>query len=83
MSLHMYINVYNNIHYDVLTDVYVPGEFRNPDTSANAVSLEQYDAEYIRQNAYFETRPPIGSRQQLWHMYPQLLGDIDEFKMLK
>ena len=32
----------------ILQDIYVPAEFKNPDTSINAVSLEQYDEGYIR-----------------------------------
>ena len=33
--------------------------------------MEQYDEDYIRLNADFETRPPVRSRKQLKHIYPQ------------
>ena len=49
-SVHVNINVDSNTHYDAFEDVYVPGEFKNPDTSINAVSVEQYFEEYIRPN---------------------------------
>ena len=42
-SEHLNINIDNNVHCDDFKDVYVPGEFENPDTSINVVSLEQYD----------------------------------------
>ena len=28
--------------------VYVPGGYRNPDTSINPLSMEQYDEDYIK-----------------------------------
>ena len=62
-SAYVNINVDSNIHYDVFEDVYVPGEFRNPDTSKHAVSLEQYDEGYIRPNADLETGSPIRSKE--------------------
>ena len=60
----VYVNINNNknIHYDVFEDVYVPAEFKNPDTSINTVSLEQYYKDYIRPNVDLETRPPIISK---------------------
>ena len=56
-----------NLHQHLLCfeDVYLPGEFKNLNTSINAVSLEQYDEDYIRINAKLETRPPIRSREEL------------------
>ena len=36
-------NVDNNTHYDAFENVYVSGNFKNPDISINAVSLEQCD----------------------------------------
>ena len=42
--------------YDTLKDVHVVGEFENPDTSINAVSMEQSDEDYIRPNANLESR---------------------------
>ena len=39
-ALYKCVNV--DTHGDALEDVYVPGEFKNPDTSINTVSLEQH-----------------------------------------
>ena len=77
-STHLNINADNNIYFDVFKDIHVPG-----DTSINAVSLEQYNAEYVRPNADLETRPPVRSRESQKHMYPQCLNNIGEFKILK
>ena len=59
----MNINANSNPHYDAFEDVYVLEEFKSPDTSINALSLEQYDKDYIRVNADLESRPPIRSRE--------------------
>ena len=45
--------------------MYVAGEFKNPDTSINAVSWGQYDEDYIRPDADLETRPPSGAGSKL------------------
>ena len=49
----------------ILGDVYVLTEFKNPDTSIIAASLEQYDEGYSRPNADLESRPPCRSREHL------------------
>ena len=69
-------------HYDALKGAYVPGEFKNPDTSINTVPLGKYGEDYIRQNADLESRPQIRSRKQLKCMCPELLDNIGEFKIL-
>ena len=40
MSVHVDMYVDINNHYDVFEDVYIPGEFKNPDASRNTISLE-------------------------------------------
>ena len=75
------INVESNVHYDAFEDVYVLGEFKNPDPAINAVSLEQYDEDNIRPNGRLESRLPISSREQLKCMYPEWLDDICAFKI--
>ena len=42
-------------HYDVIKDVYVPGELRRPHMNINTVSMKQGD-DYIRPEADLETR---------------------------
>ena len=78
--MHAKIYVDSNTHYDALKDVYVPGEFKNPDMSINAVSLEQYGEDYIRPNADLESRPQSKSMGQLNCMYPEWLDAIFEFQ---
>ena len=63
----------------ILWDLYVPAE---SDTCINAVSQEQYDEGCIWSNADLESRLPIRSMEQLKHMYPKWLGDIDKLKNL-
>ena len=81
-SLHVNINADSNTDYDAFEDVYVPREFKNPDTNRNAVSLQEYDREYITTNAGLESRTPIRSRDQLKCMYPEWMYDSGEFKIL-
>ena len=57
----MNINVDINTHFDSYQDVDVPEEFKNPHTSINAASLDQYDEDYIWQNADLDSRPSIRS----------------------
>ena len=56
VSLHMQINVMVMCKM-IFCGVYVPGKFKNPDTSKNAVLLEQYAEGYIKLNADIESRP--------------------------
>ena len=46
-----HVNIDIDTHYNVIKDVYVPGEFKKPHTDLDAVSLEQHWDGYIRPNA--------------------------------
>ena len=59
--------------YNVIKDVHVPGEYKGPHTDVNTVSMEQHGNDYIRLNAYLETRPKITSKEQIKHMYLECL----------
>ena len=55
----------------MLLKMYVLGEFKNPDTSINAVSLEQNGKDYIRPNTDLESTPQISTKEQIKCMYPE------------
>ena len=52
-SAHQNIDV--GMHYNVIKDVYVPGEFKRPHIDVNTVSMEQHGNDYIRPNVDLET----------------------------
>ena len=79
-SAHENINI--DTHYNVIKDIYVPGEFKRPHAHLNTVSMEQCGDDYIRQNADLETRPQIRSKEQVKHMYPECFDGIGELKIL-
>ena len=69
-------------HYEVIKDVYVPGEFEGPHININTASMAHHWDDYIRPDADLETRPQIRSKEQIKHMYPECFYCIGEFKDL-
>ena len=63
-----------------MKDIYVPGEYRRPHMNINIVAMQQHGDDYIRPNAYLETRSQIRSKEQLKCMYPEYFDGIGEFK---
>ena len=77
-SAHANIDI--DIYYDIIKDVYVPGEFKRPHMTVNTVSVEQHEDDYIRPNADSKTRPQIRSNEHLKCMYSECWEGIGEFK---
>ena len=63
-STHASIDV--DTRFDVMKDVYVPGEFKRPHMSVNTVSMKQHENDYIRPNADLEMRPEIKSKAKTY-----------------
>ena len=76
-SVHENIDI--DTHYDIIKDVYVPGEFRSPHMIVNTGPVEQHEDDYIRLNADLETRLQIRSNEHLKCMYSECWDDIDKF----
>ena len=66
--------------YNVMKDMYVPGEYRRPHMNINTISMEQHGDDYIRPNSDHETRPQIRRKEQLKHMYLECFDGKDVFK---
>ena len=73
-SAHAYIDF--DTQYDIMKDVYVPGEFRRPQM---IVPVKQHEDDYVRPNADLETRLQIRSNEHLKCMYSECWDDIGEF----